>query len=132
MKSDMSSNKTSSTKPLDKTNKHLDKTNKPLDKASEQACSATQEMLDEESDEHVDPAANPTEFKKKTTLFNDLRRFKRKKISIFTFGGDIVQGQLLGYDEVANCVIETDNKKKTVVFGKCISLVCEGELDYFE
>ena len=71
------------------------------------------------------------EFSRNKTLFNDLRRFKKKKVSIFTFGGEIVQGTLFSYDEVANCIVENKDKK-TIVFGKAISLVSEGELECFK
>lgn len=64
----------------------------------------------------------------KRTLFNDLRRFKNSIVTILTFGGEAVQGKLLGYDEVANCVLESKNNRRFVVFGKSITMVCEGDL----
>lgn len=86
-----------------------------------------------ESEEILTENENPVERdekNRKRTLFNDLRRFKKHNVSIFTFDGEIVQGKLIGYDEVANCIIEGENSKKTIVFGKVISLVCEGELHF--
>ncbi len=64
----------------------------------------------------------------KRTLFNDLKRFKHSNVSIIICGGEIVKGKLLGYDEVANCVIEDEQKKISVVFGKSVTMVCEGNL----
>lgn len=64
----------------------------------------------------------------KRTLFNDLRRFKNTNVTIIVFGGELVKGKLLGYDEVANCVIEDEKKNQMVVFGKSITMVCEGDL----
>jgi small nuclear ribonucleoprotein (snRNP)-like protein len=68
---------------------------------------------------------------KKRSLFNDLRRFKKHNVSILTYGGDMIQGKLIGYDEVSNCILETAQNNKIVVFGKLISMVCDGELNIF-
>lgn len=64
----------------------------------------------------------------KRTLFNDLRRFRNSSVSIITFGGEAVKGRLLGYDEVANCVVVDENGRTAVVFGKAITMVCDGDL----
>jgi len=63
------------------------------------------------------------------TLFNDLGEFRGTKVSIVTFGGEVVKGKLLSYDEVANCVLEDNQKRMAVVFGKSITMVCQGEVD---
>ncbi|KAM0681742.1 hypothetical protein GINT2_000256 [Glugoides intestinalis] len=63
----------------------------------------------------------------KRTLFNDLSNFKNSNVTLVTFGGENIKGKLVGYDEVANCVIEDENSKRFIVFGKAIYMVCEGE-----
>lgn len=60
------------------------------------------------------------------TIFNSLRRFKDSRVTIFFYGGDSVVGRLIGYDEVANCVLERENEPTVVVLGRAITMVCEG------
>lgn len=64
----------------------------------------------------------------KRTLFNDLSQFKNTHVSIITFGGEIVRGKLVCYDEVANCVVEDKEKGTALVFGKSITMVCGGDV----
>ena len=78
-----------------------------------------------------DAIEDKDEKSKKRTLFNDLRRFKKHTVSIISYGGEVIKGKLIGYDEVSNCIIETEEKNKIVVFGKLISMVCDGELHTF-
>lgn len=94
-------------------------------KELEEMKESQENQLESENDLEKD------EKSKKRTIFNDLRRFKRHDISILTFGGEVVKGKLIGYDEVANCVLETEQKRKVVVFGKLILMVCDGELHTF-
>lgn len=60
------------------------------------------------------------------TIFNNLRRFKNSKVTIFFYGGDSVVGKLVGYDEVANCVLEREEESRIVVLGRAITMICEG------
>lgn len=64
----------------------------------------------------------------KRTIFNDLSNFKNSNVTLVTFGGESIKGKLLGYDEVANCVIEGENSRRFIVFGKAIYMVCEGDI----
>ncbi len=86
---------------------------------------------DKTSQENNLEGENTTEKVKKRTLFNDLKRFKKKTVSILTYGGETIQGKLIGYDKGSNCFLETENRTKIVVFGKLISMVCDGELHTF-
>lgn len=54
------------------------------------------------------------------TLFNDLKLFKNKNITICFYGGTSVVGKLLSYDEIANCILEQENRKKLIVLGRSI------------
>lgn len=58
-------------------------------------------------------------------LFNDLCKFHNKKVLISVYGGEEVSGKLLGYDEVANCVLESGQHKKIIVLGKSITSICD-------
>lgn len=80
---------------------------------------------DRSEDEETDaPAVERPEKQPRRSLFNDLAQFKDRDVLIAMFGGETVKGKLVGYDEVANCVLE-DEGKRIVVFGKSISMVCE-------
>ncbi|ELA42943.1 uncharacterized protein VICG_00258 [Vittaforma corneae ATCC 50505] len=94
------------------------------EKNGEVQCGYEDELLEDVGRHMAERSEKPP----KRTLFNDLRRFKNTHVSIITFGGEAVKGKLLGYDEVANCVIEDENRKITVVFGKAITMVCDGDL----
>ena len=59
------------------------------------------------------------------TLFNDLEAFRNRQVTISFYGGESVSGRLLGFDDVANCILKTD-KKRMIVIGKSIAAVCEG------
>lgn len=60
------------------------------------------------------------------TIFNDLERFKNSNVTIFFYGDSSVSGKLVGYDEVANCVLEREDKPRAVVLGRAITMICEG------
>lgn len=61
-----------------------------------------------------------------TILFSDLSLFMNKKISITLYGGGVVVGRLVSFDEIANSVLELDSGKKAVVFGKSITGIFNG------
>ncbi|OQS55115.1 hypothetical protein EHP00_293 [Ecytonucleospora hepatopenaei] len=56
----------------------------------------------------------------KTLLFSDLSNFMDKDIAIFLTNEEIIQGKLVYYDEIANCILENGNKRM-FIFGKTIS-----------
>lgn len=67
-----------------------------------------------------------------STLFNNLEMFKDKEITLFLYGGDNISGILIGFDEVANCVVQLRQENSSctpinaVVLGRTISMVCQG------
>lgn len=73
-----------------------------------------------------------TEKDKKSPLIGDLARFKHKRITITFVDGKSVYGMLLGYDDIANCVIERlDGElagKMTVCLGRSIILISLGSV----
>lgn len=74
----------------------------------------------------IENSAEKIERPGKKTLFNDLVQFNNLQVSIIMHGGEVIKGKLVGYDEVANCVLEEENKNLTVLFGKSIVMICEG------
>lgn len=72
------------------------------------------------------PALNAAEKREKIkTLFNDLHIFKDKNITIHFYGGATVCGKLLGFDEIANCILEQENNRKVIVLGRSILKIFE-------
>ena len=60
----------------------------------------------------------------KKMLFYDLEMYLDKNILCILTNETQIEGRLVYFDEIANCIIET-GKKKTFVFGKSIAMICQ-------
>lgn len=54
-------------------------------------------------------------------LFNDLKTFLNRNVQIALYGGEKIIGKIISFDEVANCILECENKQKIIVLGKSIT-----------
>lgn len=89
----------------------------------------TIEKIETETNEAEDSVEHENKEKQaKRTLFNDLKAFKDQPVTLVMYGNELIKGKLLGYDEVANCVLLGENNRRFIVLGRSISMICEGEV----
>lgn len=98
----------------------------PVNKGDSQPVEQTgqQDPVRDVTDASLDPdESKDTKDAKlpKKTLFYDLSLLKDKKVSISLVGGKIVTGKLLEADEVANCVLLSEQGNTLVVLGQNIA-----------